>query len=294
MRVAPVVTGTHLLPSGMNSLDTFSLPALMRALAKIHSTMDLAVLPEALFSALEDLVPDARCSLNQLYLRGGVVTDVTNANLVVPEEIKERVLELLPSHPAMPTYKGGRRGVISLTDCITQRQLRSTPHYRETLRPTWFEYQVVITFDIPGKIVVMTVNRPTDFTDKELTLLRLVAPQIALAYRNALAFAELKQAAARTIPAPKDLQQIGLTVREGEVLHWVIQGKRDKEVADILSASPRTIHNHLRSILRKLNAETRTGAALEALERLKGHRLRGVNRFLTYISEAAIVLCSLF
>ena len=87
---------------------------------------------------------------------------------------------------------------------------------------------------------------------------------------NALAFSELKQAAARAIPAPQDLQQIGLTVREGEVLHWVIQGKRDKEVADILSASPRTIHNHLRSILRKLNTETRTGAAIEAFERLNG------------------------
>ena len=160
--------------------------------------------------------------------------------------------------------------MIPLTDCITQRQFRDTPHYREALRPTGFEYQVVITFDISGKIVVMSVNRPTDFTDKELTLLRLVAPQIALAYRNGLAFSELKLAAARTIPAPKEFERIGLTVREGEVLHWVIQGKRDKEVADIVSASPRTIHNHLRSILRKLNAETRTGAALEALERLKG------------------------
>jgi DNA-binding CsgD family transcriptional regulator len=190
-----------------------------------------------------------------------------NANPALPEQIKERVLELLPSHPEMPAYKAGRRGVIPVTDCITQRQFRDTP---EAVRPAGFEYQVVITFDIPGKIVVMTVNRPTDFTEKELTLLRLVAPQIALAYRNVLAFAELKQAAPRTIPAPKDLQQIGLTGREGEVLHWVIQGKRDKEVADILSASPRTIHNHLRSILRKLNTETRTGAALEAFERLKG------------------------
>jgi DNA-binding CsgD family transcriptional regulator len=160
--------------------------------------------------------------------------------------------------------------VIPLTDCITQRQFRGTFHYRETLRPTGSEYQVVIILDIPGKIAGLTVNRPSDFTEKELTLLRLVAPQISLAYRNALAFAELKQAAVRTIPAPKDLQQIGLTVREGEVLHWVIQGKRDKEIADILSASSRTIHNHLRSVLRKLNTETRTGAALEAFERLRG------------------------
>lgn len=71
------------------------------------------------------------------------------------------------------------------------------------------------------------------------------------------------------IPTPWDLQRIGLTAREGEVLHWVIQGKRDREVAAILSASPRTIHNHLRSVLRKLKTETRTGAALEAFERLK-------------------------
>jgi DNA-binding CsgD family transcriptional regulator len=112
-----------------------------------------------------------------------------------------------------------------------------------------------------------------------LTLLHLVAPQIALAYRNALAFTELKQAVARRIPAPEDLQQIGLTGREGEVLHWVIQGKRDKEVAAILSVSPRTIHNHLRSILSKLNTETRTGAALEAFERLKGLSTSWGNRY---------------
>ena len=86
----------------MNSLDIFSVRALMRALAKIHSTTDLAVLPEALFSALEDLVPDALCSLDQLDLQSGIVTDVTNANAAVPEQIKERVLGLLPSHPAVP------------------------------------------------------------------------------------------------------------------------------------------------------------------------------------------------
>src|SRR6516164_2512448 len=89
-------------------------------------------------------------------------------------------------------------------------------------------------------------------------------------FRFRKALTELRQAASRTIPAPNDLQQIGLTAREGEVLHWVIQGKRDKEIADILSASPRTIHNHVRSILRKLNTETRTAAALAAFERFKG------------------------
>ena len=253
----------------MNSLDFSSVRALMRALEQIHSTLDLEVLPQALFSALEELVPNAACTLDQVDLKTGMMTDVTNAKIVFPEQIKKRALELIPSHPTMPAYKNGTRGAIPVTDCMTQRQFRNTPLYREVLHPFGIEHQVVLTLDIPGKIAGMTANRDTDFTDKELALLRLAAPQFALAYRNALTFTRLKQAAARIIPAPRDLQRIGLTAREGEVLHWTIQGKRDKEIADILSASPRTIQNHLRSILRKLNTETRTGAVLEAFERLK-------------------------
>jgi DNA-binding CsgD family transcriptional regulator len=253
----------------MHPLDIFSVRALMQALEKIHSTMDLAILPEALFSALEELVPDAGCSFDQLDLQTGAVTDISNAKLFFPEQIKKRVLELMPSHPAMPAYKRGRRGVIPVTDCITQRQFRDTPHYRETLRPAGVEYQVVITLDIPGKIAGMTVGRGADFTEKELALLHLVAPQIALAHRNAQAFTALKRATQQTVPAPGELRSIGITPREAEVLHWVIQGKRDPEIAQILSASPNTIHNHLRNILKKLNTETRTGAALEACDRLR-------------------------
>jgi hypothetical protein len=69
-------------------------------------------------------VPDTGCSLDQLDLQSGGVTDVTNGNLVVPEQIKERVLELMPSHSVMPAYKAGRMGVIPLADYITQRQFR--------------------------------------------------------------------------------------------------------------------------------------------------------------------------
>jgi hypothetical protein len=90
----------------------------MGALEQIHSTMDLEVLPEALFSALEDLVPDAACSLDELDIKTGVVTEMTNAKLVFPEQIRKRALELKPSHPAMPAYKAGRGGVIPVTDCI--------------------------------------------------------------------------------------------------------------------------------------------------------------------------------
>jgi DNA-binding NarL/FixJ family response regulator len=60
-----------------------------------------------------------------------------------------------------------------------------------------------------------------------------------------------------------------------------MQGKRDAEVVGILSerrkVSIRTINNHVRNILAKMNAETRTGACINALERIKQQGARIVD-----------------
>ena len=54
--------------------------------------------------------------------------------------------------------------------------------------------------------------------------------------------------------------QTALTSREREILHWVAEGKRDSEIAAILNLSVRTVEQHVRSCLGKLNVETRTAA----------------------------------
>lgn len=51
-----------------------------------------------------------------------------------------------------------------------------------------------------------------------------------------------------------------LTPREREILHWVAEGKRDSEIAAILNLSVRTVEQHVRTCLLKLNVETRTAA----------------------------------
>jgi DNA-binding CsgD family transcriptional regulator len=51
-----------------------------------------------------------------------------------------------------------------------------------------------------------------------------------------------------------------LTPREREILHWIAEGKRDSEIATILNLSVRTVEQHVRTCLRKLNVETRTAA----------------------------------
>jgi DNA-binding response OmpR family regulator/DNA-binding CsgD family transcriptional regulator len=59
-----------------------------------------------------------------------------------------------------------------------------------------------------------------------------------------------------------------LTVREAEVLYWVTQGKTNRDIGDILGASPRTVHKHLEHVFAKLGVETRTAAAAQAMARV--------------------------
>lgn len=55
--------------------------------------------------------------------------------------------------------------------------------------------------------------------------------------------------------------RFNLTQREMEVLSWIAQGKSNRDIASILSLSPRTIDKHLEVIFAKLNVENRTAAA---------------------------------
>ena len=66
------------------------------------------------------------------------------------------------------------------------------------------------------------------------------------------------------------MQAFRLTAREAEVLYWVTQGKTNRDVGDILGASPRTVTKHMEHILPKLGVETRTAAAAMVLARVRG------------------------
>ncbi len=57
----------------------------------------------------------------------------------------------------------------------------------------------------------------------------------------------------------------GLTLREAEVLLWITHGKSNKEIAEILQMSPRTVNKHLEQIFNKLGIENRTAAATIAV-----------------------------
>lgn len=61
-------------------------------------------------------------------------------------------------------------------------------------------------------------------------------------------------------------RELGLTTREGEVLSWLSKGKTNRDIAQILGLSPRTVDKHLEQIYSKLGVENRTAAAAMAVK----------------------------
>lgn len=55
-----------------------------------------------------------------------------------------------------------------------------------------------------------------------------------------------------------------LTDREAEVLLWLTRGKTNRDIAEILSLSARTVNKHLEQVFHKMGVDNRTSAAVMA------------------------------
>ncbi|MDD3674650.1 DNA-binding response regulator [Thauera propionica] len=69
---------------------------------------------------------------------------------------------------------------------------------------------------------------------------------------------------------PSALLPNPLTQREMDVLEWVARGKTNRDVAEILGMSPRTVNKHLEHIYEKLGVETRTAAVAQFARLARG------------------------
>lgn len=245
---------------------------LLEALEKLYTPVLPADFPVHFFSVLAALVPDVVLSLDDLDLRTRKV--VSCVNRTIPNEADYRAtiaINLPRDHPGMAYLQaGGKERFWRLTDFISQRQFRQTGLYADQFKPLDIAYQLSVMLDVPDHIVGVSVNRKTDFTEKEITLIRQITPHAARAYANAQLFGELSAKAAHVIAASSEGKAPpDLTPREMEVLHWLAEGKRNIEIGLILGISPRTIGKHVENILAKLDVETRTAAVALAANLLK-------------------------
>ena len=70
---------------------------------------------------------------------------------------------------------------------------------------------------------------------------------------------------------PRDPEDLGLSVRELEIMRWVSTGKTNPEIGRILDIRPSTVRNHLQNVFRKLDVTNRAQAVFR-IEQLASAR----------------------
>ena len=58
---------------------------------------------------------------------------------------------------------------------------------------------------------------------------------------------------------------VALSPRERDVVRWLMAGKADRDIAELLGISVRTVHKHLQRTYEKLGVENRTAAVMRVL-----------------------------
>ena len=166
------------------------------------------------------------------------------------------------THPLV-RYHAHERGLHAhrISDSLPEAEFRNSALYDEYYRAIGIGHAVALPVHVDdGWLVSFVLNRSgIDFSDRERALLDRVRRPLAQLFRQTRTLqqhAPLRPAPARLAPLPQ------LTARECDVMRWVGAGKTDRDIADILGISPRTVHKHLQRVYAKLGVETRTAAAM--------------------------------
>jgi DNA-binding CsgD family transcriptional regulator len=76
----------------------------------------------------------------------------------------------------------------------------------------------------------------------------------------------------------KDTARLRLTPRQKQVLHWVVRGKGNAEIAGILHISPETVRKHVEKIRKEYKSESRISIIATYWQRVVDARDRVIRR----------------
>ena len=243
----------------------YEVTRLLDAIECLYGEDSLTSFHRGVFRAIAALVEDVELTMDRIPLVDGKLESRHTQESVVTQEQQSLLVKLIPQNPMLPAVAHGARGLMTITDFVTQREFERTGLYNEVWRPYNIRYEWAIPLELRGNVVMVTVNRGSRFLPGEVTKLRLLSPHLAQAHLKAQTLTRL-QGLAPQVPRPEALRKLGLTMQESHIMHWLIQGKRNSEIASILSSKTRTVQKHVQNIFSKLGVETRTAAALLALE----------------------------
>ncbi|HEX8207871.1 MAG TPA: helix-turn-helix transcriptional regulator [Solirubrobacteraceae bacterium] len=241
---------------------------LIDLIGEVMGALDLDELHRTLMSAVPRAVPADWVSLTELGPDRVVV-------LIEPDVSEEQLAKFAQYADENPLYqlwvrtKDGR--AYRFSDVTTRDELEATRVWQEFYGPLGVNHQIAFTLpNEPDHVLAFVLSRRNrDFTDEERDLLNEARPFLVQAYRNALEHAARGAAANADLAAA--LHDAGLTAREAQVMELVARGGSNRDAAEHLGVSGRTVEKHLERAFRKLGATSRSAAAARAWELARTH-----------------------
>jgi DNA-binding CsgD family transcriptional regulator len=219
-------------------------------------------------ASLERLVSGELTTLSICNLDTGhrsVVSDVPGA-IAKPEiDAFDRHFH---EHPLVRAHgRNPRAETRRISDLLPPAEFRRTPLFNDYYRPIRIDHAMAVPIHVDRACLVSFVfNRSKrDFADRDRACMEAIRPHLGTLYRLSREMDGARAAWGVPSAVPHPPGDETLTDREQEVLQWLSSGKTDRDIAQILAISPRTVHKHLQRIYEKLGVETRTAAVMRAM-----------------------------
>ncbi len=255
----------------MKRIDPRHWRPLFDAVYEMNTAKDHADFSSAVLAAMDRLIPSDLCIMSVLDRRTGQIT----AAMSKPNPHNEAEMRYYAENPHQNPFvayyeRTGRTHARRVTDLMPLAEWKGHPFYLNCLARNRFLHQLVLPVTMDAHTVVaLSFDRiRRDFTIRQRTLLDLFGPHFRQAWRRH------RQPTLQKVNHPLSQRQrfreLGLTLRESDVLFWVADGKQNREIADLLGLSLFTVQEHVGNILRKLRVENRHALTVQTLNRLAG------------------------
>ncbi|MEV6954620.1 LuxR C-terminal-related transcriptional regulator [Streptomyces sp. NPDC051183] len=177
-----------------------------------------------------------------------------------PDDATAYIETRLHHDPVFPVLRGPARGGLWLRD-VPGQLLAASPGFQEVLRPLGIEDGVAqCLFTADGRYVGMlnvSTRRPRRAPDPARAVVTLLTEALAAAVAPHPGPQVEEAAAVARRPG-------GLSPREFQVLGELTAGRTNREIAERLYITPRTVGTHIEHILAKLGLPNRAAAAARA------------------------------
>ncbi len=255
----------------MTRIDPRSWRPLFDAVYEMNTAKDHADFSSAVMAAMDRLVPADLCIMHVLDRRTGQIT----AAMSKPNPHNEAELRYYSENPQQNPFvayyeRTGRTHARRASDLVPLATWKRDPFYQACLARNGFLYGLVLPVTVNAHTVAaLSFNRiRRDFTVRQRTLLDLFGPHFRSAWRRH------EHPSLQKINHPLSLRQrlreLGLTLREADVLFWIGEGKQNREIAQMLGLSLFTVQEYVGNILRKLRVPNRHALTVQTLRQLTG------------------------